>query len=76
MSAHKDLLGREVNVGDYVVHDMKIYNIIKLTPKMIVGAKVGSTKPASQNKSHVYARLCVIVPEEDVTMWLLTKPAK
>jgi len=67
---HLDILGNELQVGDYVAasyyRGLGICRVVKLTPKMVSLNLVGS----KWNKS-VYPNEMVKLKPEDVTMYIL-----
>lgn len=77
---HRDILGRIINVGDFVavsVHnDMKIARVTKLNPKMvkvqILNVKTSMWYTGTHNK---YADDMVIVDGPYVTMYILKTSA-
>ena len=71
-----DVLGRQVQVGDFVhLPDAysRIGQIKRLTPKMIVVCRIDRR---SDDERRFYAKDCALLPEEDVQMWLLSRPIK
>lgn len=68
--AHVDLLGNELNVGDYVAasyfKSLAICQVTKLNPKMVGVKQVGK----SWNKN-VYPDEMIKIDPEQVTMYIL-----
>lgn len=69
---HKDLLGRDLDVGNFVVassygNDLAVYSIVKMTPKMI---RIKRTK--SKHDKPVYpAQVVKLTDEQELTMLIL-----
>ena len=71
----KDMIGREIAVGDFVAYYSNLYEVKALgTP---TGSGIGYVKiliyPASKTSKPVkkYSKEMVRIPPEDVTMYLL-----
>jgi hypothetical protein len=73
----KDMLGRELAVGDFVVFYANLYQVVDLGAKAISGHGYAKIKiyPASKTSRPVqkYSREMVQVPAADVTLHLLKK---
>ena len=77
---HKDIIGRTINVGDFVsvvVHNsLHVAKVIKLNPKMvkvkILNAKTNNWYNGEHNK---YSYDMVLIDNEYLTMYLLRSSA-
>lgn len=69
---HHDCLLRPINIGDHVVHGARltIHRVERLTDKMIACIRVGGKK-TSTKPTHYYGHDVVLVPSEDVVLFLL-----
>jgi len=70
MSEFKDILGRPLAVGDFVSFDTSVFEIVRFTPKMVGLSQLGSRYGRKPLK---YSNELVLLPPQDVTVWLLTK---
>lgn len=72
--SYQDILGRELEIGNCVTVDSKVYKITRFTPKMVaVEGLTSKTKRPSYRKRELlkYASDLTLVPDDAVTMWLL-----
>jgi hypothetical protein len=71
----KDMIGREIAVGDFVAYYSNLYQVTALGRKSIEGAGYAKILiyPASKTSRPVqkYTKEMVRIPPEDVTMYLL-----
>lgn len=81
LPTHKDKLGRELKVGDFVVapfgtRDLRICSVEKINPKMI---KVKPARTETQYRSWAggttdkYPEDLLIINDKDVTRYFMTK---
>jgi len=67
--SNKDVIGRELKVGDFVAREGAVFKVKKINPKMITGEYVCGTRSVS---GRFYAFDCAILPENEVLMFILT----
>lgn len=77
---HLDILGRPVEVGDFVAvsrsNKLEVSQIIKLMPKMIKVKIVGKSKSWSwKGEENVYSSEAVKIEGPDLTVYLLKQGA-
>lgn len=70
--SHKDLLGRDLNVGDFVVasahgNDLRVYSVARMTAKMIRVKKLRS----SYERPLYPDQVVKLTDEKELTMLLL-----
>lgn len=70
--SHKDLLGRDIKVGDFVVasthgNDLGVYSITRMTPKMVRVKKLKK----SYDRPLYPEQVVKLVDEKELTMLLL-----
>lgn len=68
-----DVLGREIEVGDYVMYNASIYrvNALKGEAKVAMNYAAGSYRLVRDKVKK--SEECIIVPEADILVWLLSK---
>ena len=66
-----DIIGRELNVGDFVSTGCDVCQIVKFTAKMAVVKKVDPPSPNAVY--HKYGTELTKLPEADVLLWLIKK---
>lgn len=70
----KDIIGREIDVDDFVYFYNYMYKVISVNPmsvKVIIQPKSPTSKPRV-----VLGRECALLPKGDVLLWLLKKETK
>lgn len=64
-----DLIGREINVDDFVYHYTYTYKVLSVGPSYI-SAMIHPQSKTSKKKS-ICARECCLLPKDDVLLWIL-----
>jgi len=71
-----DLFGQPVDIGEYVVggqgHELAVYRVLKITPKMVRIAKVNAKTDRAKKGALRYSNELVKVDEKLVTFYLMT----
>jgi hypothetical protein len=76
MSEHKDLLGRTLGIGNFVVanwwgNDLAVYSVVKITPKMVRLKRLQHNK--TNNTKTVYPHQTIKIKDEKEVTFLLLK---
>ncbi len=70
-----DLFGQTVDIGDYVLgghgHELSVYKILKVTPKMVRIAKINAKTRAAKKGKLRYSNELFKIDEKLVTFFLM-----
>ena len=75
----EDLFKQELQVGDYVLtgtglgHELAVYKVIAITPKMVRIMRLGVKTPKSKKGVLRYSKELFKIKEELVTYYILTQ---
>lgn len=71
---HLDIIGRPLKEGDHVAFFNNIYRIVGFRGKTETFIMLAKPSPTTR-KRPCLTRSLILLPEQDVIMWLLKKPA-
>ncbi len=70
-----DLFGQTVDIGDYVLgvhgHELSVYKILKVTPKMVRIAKINAKTRAAKKGKLRYSNELFKIDEKLVTFFIM-----
>ena len=72
---HTDLFGQPVDIDDFVIggqgHELAVYKVIRITPKMIRVAKVGAVTTSAKKGKLRYANELFKIDQALATFYLM-----
>jgi len=73
MTIAYDMVGREINVGDFVCYFNHLYEVKEISQMHYLSMRLYPGTRNSKQKNGVKGKECCVIPRDDILIWIMKK---